>query len=68
MPITGALSSGPGQSATLRSMPKDDDKEQIEVRCPDCGAAVRIAVAEAERTNKATCPNGHEVPLAKALG
>lgn len=49
-------------------MPKDDDKEQIEVRCPDCGAAVRVAVAEAERTNKATCPNGHEVPLAKALG
>ena len=47
-------------------MPKDE--EQVEVRCPKCGAEVRVALAEAERTNKATCPNGHEVPLAKALG
>jgi uncharacterized paraquat-inducible protein A len=48
-------------------MPSKDD-EEIEVKCPDCGAAVRVPLAEAERTNKATCPNGHEVPLAKALG
>ena len=48
-------------------MPKKDEDDQIEVRCPECGAAVRVAVAEAERTNKANCPNGHEVPLAKAL-
>ena len=48
-------------------MPSKDEGE-VEVRCPECGAAVRVPIAEAERTNKATCPNGHEVPLAKALG
>jgi hypothetical protein len=47
-------------------MPKDD--EDIEVRCPECGVAVRVSVEKAEREHKATCPNGHEVPLAKALG
>ena len=47
-------------------MPKDD--EELEIRCPECDATVRVAVAEAERTNKVRCPNGHEVPLAKALG
>jgi hypothetical protein len=49
-------------------MPSKDEDEQVEVHCPECGALVRITVAEAERTNKAKCPNGHEVPLAKALG
>jgi hypothetical protein len=44
------------------------DEEEIEVRCPECGKVVRVPLAEAERTNMATCPNGHEVPLAKALG
>jgi predicted RNA-binding Zn-ribbon protein involved in translation (DUF1610 family) len=46
-------------------MPKD---EVVEVRCPECGAVVRIPLAEAERTMKARCPNGHDVPLVKALG
>jgi hypothetical protein len=46
----------------------NDDAEQIEVKCPECGSLVRVTVAEAERTNKARCPKGHEVPLAKALG
>jgi predicted RNA-binding Zn-ribbon protein involved in translation (DUF1610 family) len=47
-------------------MPSKDD--EVELKCPECGADVRVAVAEAERKNKATCPNGHEIPLAKALG
>jgi len=47
-------------------MPKDDD-ELIEVRCPECGTVVKIREKEAERTNLAKCPNGHDVPLAKAL-
>jgi hypothetical protein len=64
MPITGRRSD---ERCYALARPKDDD-EQIEVRCPDCGASVRVTVAEAERTNKARCPNGHEVPLAKALG
>jgi predicted RNA-binding Zn-ribbon protein involved in translation (DUF1610 family) len=45
---------------------KNDDT--VEFRCPDCGVLVRIPLAEAERTNEAKCPNGHKVPLAKALG
>ena len=64
MPITGRRRWF-GQCYALR-MPKDDD-EQIEVRCPECGAEVKVTVAEAERTNKARCPKGHEIPLAKAL-
>ena len=49
-------------------MPSKDEEDMVEVRCPECGATVRVTVAEAERTNKAKCPKGHEVPLAKALG
>jgi predicted RNA-binding Zn-ribbon protein involved in translation (DUF1610 family) len=47
-----------------RTMPKD---EVVEVKCPDCGAVVRIAREKADREMKAKCPNGHEVPLVKAL-
>jgi hypothetical protein len=47
-------------------MPKDDE-DIVEVRCPDCNATVRIRREKAEREFKATCPNGHEVPLVKAL-
>lgn len=47
-------------------MPKDDE-DLVEVRCPECSATVRVPRAQAERDFKAKCPNGHEVPLAKAL-
>lgn len=48
-------------------MPKDDDGV-VEVRCPECGATVRIPEKQAERDMKAKCPKGHDIPLAKALG
>lgn len=49
-------------------MPKDDeDAGIVEVRCPSCDARVRVPVEKAERDYKAKCPNGHEVPLVKAL-
>lgn len=60
--------SGIPRGATLVAMPSKDEEDVVEVRCPECGATVRVTVAEAERTNKAKCPKGHEVPLAKALG
>lgn len=47
-------------------MAKDD--EVIEVQCPNCGAKVRVREEDAERDGRARCPNGHDVPLAKALG
>ncbi|HVJ90364.1 MAG TPA: hypothetical protein VM580_11230 [Labilithrix sp.] len=47
-------------------MPKDDE-EVIEVRCPECNATVKLTRDEAEREYQAKCPNGHEIPLAKAL-
>ena len=47
-------------------MPKDDE-DIVEVRCPECGATIRVAREKAERDFKATCPKGHEVPLVKAL-
>jgi len=45
----------------------NDDEDIVEVRCPECNAKVRITRAKAERDYQATCPNGHEVPLVKAL-
>jgi hypothetical protein len=47
-------------------MPKDDE-DIVEVRCPECGAPVRLPRIQAEREYKAKCPKGHEVPLVKAL-
>lgn len=47
-------------------MPKDED-DVVEVRCPECNAKIRLSREKAEREYKATCPNGHEVPLVKAL-
>lgn len=44
------------------------EEEIVEVRCPECGEIVRVPAEEAERTMRATCPNGHDVPLARALG
>lgn len=46
----------------------DKPNEDLEFRCPECGATIRISAEKAERDGKATCPSGHEVPLAKALG
>lgn len=53
-------------SGSLRSMPKDED-EVVEVRCPECDAKVRVSQKQAEQTYLAKCPNGHEVPLVKAI-
>jgi predicted RNA-binding Zn-ribbon protein involved in translation (DUF1610 family) len=47
-------------------MPSEPE-EAIEVTCPECGAKVKISERQAERDMKAKCPNGHEVPLAKAI-
>lgn len=47
-------------------MAKDED-EVVEVRCPECRETVRVPRAKAERDFVARCPNGHEIPLAKAF-
>lgn len=44
-----------------------DDEDIVEINCPECGAKVRVPREEAERDFKAECPNGHEIPLVKAL-
>ncbi len=46
-------------------MPNEEDV--IEVRCPECGATVRVPREKAEREYKATCPKGHEIELVKAI-
>lgn len=48
-------------------MPPEKDEDVIEVLCPSCSAKVRVSREKAERDFKAKCPNGHEVPLVKAL-
>ena len=45
----------------------EDDKEEVQVTCPKCGAVVKIARAKAEKENRAQCPKGHEIELFKAL-
>lgn len=45
----------------------DDAEDIIEVRCPQCQETIRIPREKAERDFEATCPNGHRVPLVKAL-
>jgi len=47
-------------------MPKDEE-DIVEVRCPECDEMVKVAREKAERDFKAKCPNGHEVPLVKAI-
>ena len=49
-------------------MANDEAKGTIEVRCPKCDALVRVSEEKANREFEAKCPNGHVVPLAKALG
>lgn len=41
--------------------------DTFEIVCPTCGAKVVVKEKDAERTMVARCPNGHEIPLAKAL-
>lgn len=48
-------------------MPKDEDEDIVEVRCPKCDAQVRVPREVAERDFAARCRNGHDVPLVKAL-
>lgn len=45
----------------------DENDDVVEVRCPECDATVRVSREQAEKTYVAKCPNGHEVPLVKAL-
>jgi phage FluMu protein Com len=41
--------------------------DEIEITCPECKRVVKVSVSEAERKMKVTCPNGHEIPIVKAL-
>lgn len=43
------------------------NEDVVEVKCPDCGATVKIPAVQAERDYKAKCPKGHEIPLAKMM-
>lgn len=49
------------------STPKEPGPASIEVRCPDCGVKFEVPEKQAERENKARCPKGHDVPLAKMI-
>ena len=46
-------------------MSEEDDT--VDVRCPRCKKMVRVSKAKAEAEMRVVCPNGHEIPLAKAL-
>ena len=45
----------------------EDENVTIEIRCPTCKVKIAIAKREADRTMVARCPNGHEIPLVKAI-
>ena len=49
-------------------LPEGDDGEEVmEVECPTCHAKVKVKVADAQRTKKARCPKGHDVPLVQMM-
>jgi putative FmdB family regulatory protein len=48
-------------------MSSSDPNAKLEFTCPECGAKFEVSDKQAERDNKATCPKGHEVPLAKMI-
>jgi hypothetical protein len=39
----------------------------IEITCPECKAKVMVDAKEAERSMKARCPKGHDIPLVQAM-
>ena len=45
----------------------DDDEITIEIRCPQCKKPIKIKKRDADREMIARCPDGHEVPLVKAI-
>jgi hypothetical protein len=48
-------------------MTDEAGKETMEVRCPQCKKTVKVSVAAVEEGKPVKCPNGHEIPMAKAL-
>ena len=51
----------------MTDKPADDDRETMEVRCPECKKRVKVSVAAVERGDPVRCPNGHDIPMMKAL-
>jgi putative FmdB family regulatory protein len=49
------------------SSASDPNDPKLEFRCPECGTKFEVSEKQAERDNKAKCPKGHEVPLAKMI-
>jgi putative FmdB family regulatory protein len=49
------------------SSASDPNGPKLEFRCPECGVKFEVSEKQAERDNKAKCPKGHEVPLAKMI-
>ena len=45
----------------------DEDRDTVEVQCPECKKSVRVSKTKAEKDMKTKCPNGHEIQLMKAL-
>ena len=39
----------------------------LEFKCPESGVKFEVDEKQAERENKAKCPKGHDVPLAKMI-
>ncbi len=44
----------------------DQPKEEITVRCPKCGAEVKVD-EKARQAMVATCPKGHKIELVKSI-
>jgi len=44
-----------------------DDKDKVELECPECGSKVVTTAAEAEK-GKVRCPKGHEFGVMGMLG
>lgn len=45
----------------------EEDRNTVEIQCPECKKMVRLTKTKAEHDMKVKCPNGHEIQLMKAL-
>jgi len=41
--------------------------ESMEIRCPQCKEKIKVSVADVEQGKPVRCPNGHDIPMMKAL-
>jgi DNA-directed RNA polymerase subunit RPC12/RpoP len=48
-------------------MPDPGPDDVLELRCPECNKKVLVKKRDADKEMLVRCPDGHEIPLVKAI-